>query len=159
MINYFCYSQFLVVTQCVKSPLMSGHEHQSKKNAIKSIFCVVEHLTVSSLTYDLKDKFYVALSSIFIKVNMFSEKKTGDNIFTQQRDIFSDQTVFHFLLIICCRPDSSVVLEKEGILWLIVFRIRMVWVGMDSKDHLLPTLLPWAGTPTTRPGFLHPDWP
>ena len=28
----------------------------------------------------------------------------------------------------------------------------MVWAGRDSKDHLVPTPLPWAGTPSTRPG-------
>jgi len=37
----------------------------------------------------------------------------------------------------------------------------MVWIGRDLKDHLVPTLLPWAGTPSTRPGCsdLHPTWP
>lgn len=28
---------------------------------------------------------------------------------------------------------------------------RMVWVGMDHKDHLAPTLLPCKGTPSIRP--------
>jgi len=28
----------------------------------------------------------------------------------------------------------------------------MVWVGRDLEDHLVPTPLPWAGTPSTRPG-------
>ena len=27
---------------------------------------------------------------------------------------------------------------------------RMVWIGKDLKDHLVPTPLPWAGTPSTR---------
>jgi len=38
---------------------------------------------------------------------------------------------------------------------------RKVWVGRDLKDHLLPTPLPWAGTPCTRPGCSepHPTWP
>jgi len=38
---------------------------------------------------------------------------------------------------------------------------RMVWVGRDLKDHLVPTTLPWAGTPYTRPGCseLHPTCP
>lgn len=27
---------------------------------------------------------------------------------------------------------------------------KMVWVGRDVKDHLLPISLPWAGTPGTR---------
>jgi len=37
----------------------------------------------------------------------------------------------------------------------------MVWVGRDLKDHLVPTPLPWAGTPSTRPGCSkpHPTWP
>ena len=37
----------------------------------------------------------------------------------------------------------------------------MVWVGSDFKDHLVPTPLPWAGTPSARPGCskLHPTWP
>jgi len=38
---------------------------------------------------------------------------------------------------------------------------RVVWVGRDLKDHLIPTPLPWAGTPSTRPGCSepHPTWP
>ena len=38
---------------------------------------------------------------------------------------------------------------------------RMVWVGRDLKDHLVPTPLPWTGTPSTRPGCPkpHPTWP
>jgi len=28
---------------------------------------------------------------------------------------------------------------------------RMVWVGRDLKDHLVPTPLPWAETPSTKP--------
>jgi len=38
---------------------------------------------------------------------------------------------------------------------------RMVWVGRDLKDHLIPTPLPWAGTSSTRPGCPkpHPAWP
>lgn len=28
---------------------------------------------------------------------------------------------------------------------------RMVWLRRDLKDHLIPTPLPWAGTPFTRP--------
>ena len=28
----------------------------------------------------------------------------------------------------------------------------MVWVGRDLSDHLVPTPLPGAGTPSTRPG-------
>jgi len=37
----------------------------------------------------------------------------------------------------------------------------MVWVGRDLKDHLVPTPLPWAGTPYTRPGCSKPcpTWP
>ena len=37
----------------------------------------------------------------------------------------------------------------------------MVWVGKDLTDHLVPTLLPWAGTPSTRPhcSKSHPLWP
>ena len=33
----------------------------------------------------------------------------------------------------------------------------MVWVGGDLKDHLVPTSLPWAGTPGCS--NLHPAWP
>lgn len=32
----------------------------------------------------------------------------------------------------------------------------MVWVGRDLEDYLVPTCLPWAGTPSTRPGSLKP---
>ena len=35
----------------------------------------------------------------------------------------------------------------------------MVWVGRDLKDHLVPTPLPWAGTPSTRPGAQSPIQP
>ena len=38
---------------------------------------------------------------------------------------------------------------------------RMVRVGRDLKDHLVPILLPWAGTSSTTPGCseLHPTCP
>ena len=38
---------------------------------------------------------------------------------------------------------------------------RMVWVGRDLIDHLVPTPLPRAGTPSTRPGCPkpHSTWP
>ena len=32
----------------------------------------------------------------------------------------------------------------------------MVWVGRDLKGHLVPIPLPWAGTPSTRPGCSKP---
>jgi len=32
----------------------------------------------------------------------------------------------------------------------------MVWAERDLKDHLVPTPLPWAGTPSTRPGCSKP---
>ena len=37
---------------------------------------------------------------------------------------------------------------------------RTVWVGRDLKDHIVPTPLPRAGTPSTRPGCsnTHPTW-
>jgi len=37
----------------------------------------------------------------------------------------------------------------------------MVWDGKDLIDHLVPTPLPWAGTPSTRPGCSkpRPSWP
>jgi len=37
---------------------------------------------------------------------------------------------------------------------------RMVWVGRDLKDHAVPAPVPWAGTPSTRPGCSkpHPTW-
>jgi len=36
----------------------------------------------------------------------------------------------------------------------------MVWIGMDLTDHVIPTRLPWTGTPSTRPGCStpHPAW-
>ena len=33
---------------------------------------------------------------------------------------------------------------------------RMVWVGKDLIDHLVPTPLPWAGPSATRPGCSKP---
>jgi len=38
---------------------------------------------------------------------------------------------------------------------------RMVWVGRDLTDHLVPTSLPWAGTPSTGPDCSKPcpTWP
>ncbi|NXN61757.1 TCP4 polymerase, partial [Rynchops niger] len=40
-----------------------------------------------------------------------------------------------------------------------MFQVKlMVWVGRDLKDHLVPSPLPWAGTPPTRPGIsLNPE--
>jgi len=37
----------------------------------------------------------------------------------------------------------------------------MVWVERDLIDHVVPTPLPWARTPSTRPGCSkpHPTWP
>jgi len=37
---------------------------------------------------------------------------------------------------------------------------RLVWIGRDRKDRLVPTHSPWAGTPCTRPGCSkpHPSW-
>lgn len=37
----------------------------------------------------------------------------------------------------------------------------MIWAGIDIRDHLVPTFLPWAGKPSTRLGCLkiHPTWP
>ena len=37
----------------------------------------------------------------------------------------------------------------------------MVWAGRDLKDRLVPTPLPWAGTPSTRAGCSEPrpTWP
>jgi len=37
----------------------------------------------------------------------------------------------------------------------------MIWVGRDLVGHLVPIPLPWAGTPSTRPGCSkpHPAWP
>jgi len=32
----------------------------------------------------------------------------------------------------------------------------MVWIERDLIDHLVPTTLPWAGTPSTRPGCSEP---
>jgi len=38
---------------------------------------------------------------------------------------------------------------------------RMIWIRKDRIDHLVPTSLPWAGTPSTRPvcSKPHPAWP
>lgn len=38
---------------------------------------------------------------------------------------------------------------------------RTVWGGRDFRDHLIPTPLPWGGTPSTKPGCSqpHPTWP
>jgi len=33
---------------------------------------------------------------------------------------------------------------------------RIVWARRDFTDHLVPTPLPWAGTPSTRPGCSKP---
>jgi len=37
----------------------------------------------------------------------------------------------------------------------------MVWAGRDLIDHLVPSHLLWAGTPSTTPrcSKLHPTWP
>jgi len=37
----------------------------------------------------------------------------------------------------------------------------MIWIGRELTDHLVPTPLPWAGTPSTRPGCSKPcpAWP
>lgn len=38
---------------------------------------------------------------------------------------------------------------------------RTIWVGRDFKDHLVPALMPWAGTSSSRPSCskLHPTCP
>jgi len=58
------------------------------------------------------------------------------------------------------RPGSSCSVHKE-IAEFESSNHRMVWVGRDLNDHLVPTPLPWAGTSSTRPGCLelHPTWP
>lgn len=33
----------------------------------------------------------------------------------------------------------------------------MAWDEGDLKDHLVLTPLPWAGSPTTRPGYPAPE--
>jgi len=35
----------------------------------------------------------------------------------------------------------------------------MAWVGRDLKDHVVPSPLPWAGTPSTRPVCSKPHPP
>lgn len=35
-----------------------------------------------------------------------------------------------------------------GKLKALLYNHRLVWVGSDLKDHLFPTFLPWAGTPS-----------
>ena len=46
---------------------------------------------------------------------------------------------------------------------LCVFHRIIEWLGFEVnlKDHLVPTSLPWAGTPSTRPSCSkpHPAWP
>lgn len=36
------------------------------------------------------------------------------------------------------------------------YRITMVRIGRDAKNQLIPTGLPWMGTPFTRPGGSYP---
>lgn len=33
---------------------------------------------------------------------------------------------------------------------------RVVWVEKDIKNHLVPTALPWPGTPSTKRGYPGP---
>lgn len=59
-------------------------------------------------------------------------------------------------------PNLSV-FQREGKIeiWSNTLNHRMAWVQPDLKDHLVPTFLPWARIPSTRPGCLkpHPTWP
>jgi len=34
----------------------------------------------------------------------------------------------------------------------------MVWVRKDLKNHVVPSPLPWAGTPSTSCSKTHPTW-
>jgi len=49
--------------------------------------------------------------------------------------------------------DCAILIELQD--------LRMVWVGRHLKDHLVPTPLPWTGTPSTTSGYSqsHPAWP
>jgi len=55
----------------------------------------------------------------------------------------------------CFAPSSALRLLPEA------QNHRMVWVGHDLIDHLIPTPLPRAGTPSTSPGCSEPrpTWP
>jgi len=57
----------------------------------------------------------------------------------------------HYSKIFKC--DSHRIIESQN--------HSMFGLGKDLKDHLVPTLLPWAGTSSTRPGCseLHSAWP
>lgn len=39
-----------------------------------------------------------------------------------------------------------------------IHRIRVVWIGRNPKDHLVPNLLPWAGAPSPRPTCSDPHF-
>jgi len=47
-------------------------------------------------------------------------------------------------------------------LYIYIYHRIIEWFGVakNFKDHLVPAPLPWAGTPTTGPGFSmpHPTW-
>jgi len=51
---------------------------------------------------------------------------------------------------------------KPPVIWEIIEsqNCRMVWVGRELIDYVVPTSLPWAGTPSVRPDFSkpHPTW-
>jgi len=51
----------------------------------------------------------------------------------------------------------------EHSFWLVIEsqNHRTLWVGRNLKGHLIPIPLPWAGTPSNRPGCSksYPAWP
>lgn len=62
--------------------------------------------------------------------------------------LFQIPKFFYFSLMIC-----RTAVESQN--------HRMVLVGRNLGDHLIPTPLSWAGTPSSRPDCseLHPGWP
>lgn len=58
---------------------------------------------------------------------------------------------------LCC--DRSIIALLPGcVYWK---NRRMVWIGREFKDHLVPTPLPWTGKSSARPGWSKPcpTWP
>jgi len=54
------------------------------------------------------------------------------------------------------RGSSCAVLNSGGHRPATSVNHRMAWVEKDHKDHVVSIPLPWAGSPTTRPGYSEP---
>ena len=91
---------------------------------------------------------------------------------------FPDWSVRHLLplwfrvwMLLCLRPLRTFQAQAKCIgfcrepkhcdFYIETYNDRMVWVGRHLRDRPVPTPLPWAGTPSTRPGFskTKPTWP